>query len=564
MLRKLEQLKKPVSLLFFAVSAAVLLPAALLTGQLVVRLLLLFMLVIHTAIAAVYFARGVVWLVIGLEYYGCLLLGGLLDAAVWQLNIAGRSSHILTLIGLLPFLIANSAFSMQKRSREKITQLLHGTFTESAKPEDLLLRHLGGKSYKQRESRRVSYDSFSEYRRMAIYMQKPYSLGACSAEMRKTRMVLGIVLMVLGVAGLVLFAGTEYSNELDSTQAFFTAVFSAAAFLGGSVLIFAGFLRALVTALGCGAVFTAALAAYRFFKTLPKDAVPPYAVLGGSILLSAAIVAGILVRKYAMRSVRSLVYYETDDGFTGADLLLKNAVPVEGYDTLITVRIQTDGALMMNALQSFNDTVFYSVNNRKLIAAGAIYQTRTMTYSLYVYAANPARAQKQLKRVLRSNLRYQYVLNVTKDPGWKVYSETLYPSPKTMMELENADIIEMLEASGFDFTEETPVVFELFFHSRADGEGFVKTALTRGFENARGIDAKNENEPLPLEDALYMVWVQKTCKLGLAQINSICASLLELAAAHNGEYFRWEPGELVEEQTECEPEPAAVTFEKDS
>jgi hypothetical protein len=159
-----------------------------------------------------------------------------------------------------------------------------------------------------------------------------------------------------------------------------------------------------------------------------------------------------------MKKLRCLNLFE-DNGFRGANLLLKELVPFESFDNLISINIKLKEEIYGKDMEYFNDNLAYYCDQKKILFMGFKYEQYKLSYKVYLYADKYD--LENLEKFLKKNINYEFEIKVVKDKKYEYYLNHICPSDKLFMHMCNNNIINNKIPETVNLFEEQSIILVL-------------------------------------------------------------------------------------------------------
>ena len=170
-------------------------------------------------------------------------------------------------------------------------------------------------------------------------------------------------------------------------------------------------------------------------------------------------------------------------------------------------------------------------------AAGATYAGRvTMAGARHhlFYLADEGPAAEALAAAAPGLEGYQPALEAEPDPGWRGWSDELWPPPRARRWMEDRRQVEALARHGDRPETARPVDHQASFATPEAREAFAAEAAALGFEPAE----RRDDAPAP---SPFAIDLRRDDPVTLRHLHGVTWTLCELAARHGGSYDGWEP-----------------------
>lgn len=248
-----------------------------------------------------------------------------------------------------------------------------------------------------------------------------------------------------------------------------------------------------------------------------------------------------------MKKLRCLNLFE-DNGFRGANLLLKDLVPFENFVNLITIDVKLKDEIYGKDMEYFNDNLAYFCDKKKMLFMGFKYEQYKLNYKVYLYADKYN--IEDIKKYLKKNINYEFEIKVVKDKKYEYYLNHICPSDKLFMHMCNNNIINNKIPETVNLYEEQSIILVLAFEKKENAlncyDELKKTGNYRQIDyddNSKHVKENNLNK-------LYtnMIYIEQRTRIGLSKLNMITDYMYDIAKKYNGSFEEWGIGELTKEE----------------
>lgn len=569
-IRWLEARKRPTAIAFFLLSAVILVPAILVSGNDLVQVFSGVVLVVHGLLSVVLFFRGLAAAALWATYYLLVVLGVLASLALERLVPLpeGFQGNLFTSVGIFFVTILAVGFQLPARIRHGIESRLaqptpsgavRGTSPGEAAgvPADET-RDTGasassgapGDAPAAPSPPGVSYEDYIQQRARADYTDQPHALQNARPLLRTLRLVAGSLLGSVGLLGLLIGSNLEDSAATwADSPVFWLVAGSFVLIVSGVVIVLWGFLRALLVPTA-GAVLVAS--AWVLHRTLQQSTVTPIEIAAPILAIAALVLAIVLqLGKTIHRRRRAFFTLFDRDGATlGTDLLLADVFPIQGYPWWVDVSIRLEESDNPAFLDTLNARVRSFCARRRFVLAGMALEPSGRAFRLFFYVREEQQLEA-IRRFLDRHLHNAVQASIQRDETWGRYADTLCPNRVERIRIRNRAIVEMLETRGFDFASAVPVVFGLRVAGAERAMALADHAVRDGQDRALhlGSDGNPWKEGDPT-DGTHYVLVQRSTRLALEALNAACLDLDRLAGEYGGEMESLTPGEISAAQPE--------------
>lgn len=252
-------------------------------------------------------------------------------------------------------------------------------------------------------------------------------------------------------------------------------------------------------------------------------------------------------KKTKMKKLRSLNLFEKD-GLRGANLLVKDLVPFQSFENLITINVTLKEEIYGKDMEIFNDKLAYYCDKHKLLFMGFKYEKYKLSFKTYLYA-NKYNLDK-LNKFLKDNLNYKFDIKVVKDKKYEYYLNHICPDDKLFMHMCNNNIINNKIPDTVNLYEEQSIILVLAFEHKENALKCFKELKESGEyeqidydDNSKHVSENNLNK-------IYtnMIYIEQKTRIGLSKLNMITDYMYDIAKKYNGSFEEWGIGELTKEE----------------
>ena len=533
MISRFETNKKIYSIIFFAISATILLPFIYFIGDKQMAEVAIAVLVIHLILAVVYYIKGLATALMLLAYYIIASIGlGL--SIMFDSNIGS--------LGIYFIVIFTIVIPIPSKIRGYIEGKLNVT-TKKPLVEEVIERSYG---LETRNIDSVDYKSYVQYKGTQNYIKKPYSSINTNPRTLRLRMIIGCILIAAGIIGLLIGSNGEDSavNFLESFI-FWLTITSLILATTGMFIIIVGFLRSLYVPLIYLVIFVGGYYAYQLMVTAYEISIYLYYGFIFWLLIFVSLVLWYAYKFFAKKLMYHLTFYELKEEVYAIDLMLKDSCPITFYDKLAIVQVDFGDKGGFETFTKLNENCRFSCNLNKLVFAGARLQGSKNIVTLFIYYSNDNQLRK-IEVFFKRNLSFKYKVSHVADPKYLIYLNELYPSDEILIKMHNFSIIAELAKKDFDFKKEVSLLFVAVFNEKENALKFMEEAKEQEYENAVYIDNSLEAMKLRMRQKYYhQVVVQKTMRLSKEWLNIETLKFYRLAKENKGEYEFIDFGELI-------------------
>jgi hypothetical protein len=248
-----------------------------------------------------------------------------------------------------------------------------------------------------------------------------------------------------------------------------------------------------------------------------------------------------------MKKLRCLNLFE-DNGFRGANLLLKELVPFESFDNLISINIKLKEEIYGKDMEYFNDNLAYYCDQKKILFMGFKYEQYKLSYKVYLYADKYD--LENLEKFLKKNINYEFEIKVVKDKKYEYYLNHICPSDKLFMHMCNNNIINNKIPETVNLFEEQSIILVLAFENKENALNCFKELKESGEYEQIDYDDNSKHVKENNLNKLYtnMIYIEQRTRIGLSKLNMITDYMYDIAKKYNGSFEEWGIGELTKEE----------------
>lgn len=179
---------------------------------------------------------------------------------------------------------------------------------------------------------------------------------------------------------------------------------------------------------------------------------------------------------------------------------------------------------------AIEDAISAAVSHAGTVLVGTI--TTQGRREFYYYGSSDAGWAEAVAGCVARFEGYQHDLGAQQDSEWTQYLNVLYPGARSMDQIKNRKVIDVLKREGDLLTTARPVQHWAYFKAEADRARFEAAVLSRGF-SVVGLSEKGE-----ADGERYCIQFQRVDAVDWESINSVTWELVELAG--NDQYDGWE------------------------
>ena len=264
-----------------------------------------------------------------------------------------------------------------------------------------------------------------------------------------------------------------------------------------------------------------------------------------TVVVSYPLYCFLKIRK--MKKLRCLNLFE-DNGFRGANLLLKELVPFESFDNLISINIKLKEEIYGKDMEYFNDNLAYYCDQKKILFMGFKYEQYKLNYKVYLYADKYD--LENLEKFLKKNINYEFEIKVVKDKKYEYYLNHICPSDKLFMHMCNNNIINNKIPETVNLFEEQSIILVLAFENKENALNCFKELKESGEYEQIDYDDNSKHVKENNLNKLYtnMIYIEQKTRIGLSKLNMITDYMYDIAKKYNGSFEEWGIGELTKEE----------------
>lgn len=217
------------------------------------------------------------------------------------------------------------------------------------------------------------------------------------------------------------------------------------------------------------------------------------------------------------------------------DIGIVSTVPLAeyGHFACLHLKLRYPSADGLSLRQEFDDLM--ALEDRvipELEAGGGMVHVGRRTGDGYrdfhLFVTDPDAFEPRVGAAMRSFPDYAFQTSVRADPQWRVYLDTLYPSPEDFQRIGNREVLASLERAGDDHDEVRPIDHAAKFSDAASLASFRVDVERLGF----AVTSQSTDE----DGAL---WLDFTRDDRPSEINEVALPLYRAALALGGQYDGW-------------------------
>ena len=258
------------------------------------------------------------------------------------------------------------------------------------------------------------------------------------------------------------------------------------------------------------------------------------------LFLTPIIISGQSKMNKEYQSDWAFYFSNVDDKLSSiaTDLGLANIAPIHSQPFIIYISIQmnkprVDGLSSKeeaNKLWEIEDEINQNLKREKLEFTSVGRLTSDGYRDLYFFGSNKLIIEKSLSESMVKYSDYKFDIGSKEDKEWKSYFEFLYPLPKQLQSIQNFRVVENIQNSGDDLSQEREVFHWINFQNLKKLEEFEKYTISKGFRTLN--KGKSEN--------IYVIQISRIDKVGFNDIDEYTLNLWEKAKEYEGNYNGWE------------------------
>lgn len=237
-------------------------------------------------------------------------------------------------------------------------------------------------------------------------MAKPYAISNFPGPLMWLRIIFGAAGILIGITALVLWGHPEepLGNPFTS-RTFWGAALGIYALFGGMAVFYFGFLRALLVPAAETGLLALGFLCYSAIDRARSVSMAYAAVLAAFLLVLAVGGIYLIVKRLSHSGDSSFAILEADRHIRGADLTLKDLLPIQGYGALCVCRVPLgtfESIGDLRRVDRLRRELLRFAGRRRLIFCGYDVDIDDAADLLYLYTNSAHSAEPQLARFLRS------------------------------------------------------------------------------------------------------------------------------------------------------------------
>lgn len=395
------------------------------------------------------------------------------------------------------------------------------------------------------------YSTYKAKRSNKILKAKPDHFRNMDSKQGAIRLVVYTLALSLGLVLAVAGAMDYTSGRFLYSASYYVTLIGLEIAVYGYFVLRNGFKAAFrYAAIGSAVLMTLSIALDLVFQFYPNKMVSFY-ISTSILLMSIGIASALGIRHLLLKNTIAMLIFRRKELWLGLELLLKDTLPIIGYDHMVMVKITADDEFDLAKLMDLGPSIEVFAHLRKMIFAGLKYDPDQQIIELYFCTKNEVYAQRQLKVFFKRHFHYPFTMIVFNDP-LSVINERLNPTDLEKIEAMNRHTVMHYEDEDIDPTEIHPIVMILHFKEASpmtqakndlEAAGYVRLLLTD--------DRRFTDNPASEANGWFVISLETESRLGIDRINLVTRQIAQVIRPYEGTLSYWILGKL--NKTENEP-----------
>lgn len=473
---------------------------------------------------------------IALLSYGLIYLTWILDTAYSQVDFKIIQSGII--LATLLYLILTK---LPKKLRSRVDQYIQEKGYGISNTEPILMTDVKVAS---------KYAAYTQKRWQRITNGKPMHLTTQNLNDHSVRIVFAMMCWMTGLIAII-YGITEYKgdNFLLSLN-FIISALGLAIVIFGVAYMMSGVIYGLKVMIGAiGVIVLISVIVSNLMPLYQSNQALFYGFMS-VLIICVGIGLAVWVRQILITFTLGLTVYSRENNSLGVDLLLRDNLPIEHYNSMIMVEITVDEAFDFNKLMHLGPKIELHAIYGKYPFTGLHILPNKHLLELYFITRNPNHAQRKLKIFLNRHFHYPHTVSVLNDPI-KIIDERLMPTVLEILEIKNRNTILNYDPKKLDLSIPYSIIVVINFNDvekasaakvELEKEDFNKLILrdTRKYQDE---DYSNWNGWLVLA-------LQIETRIGLERMNILTRLIHNKITPYQGVLSHWFIGQFKEETTD--------------
>ena len=395
-----------------------------------------------------------------------------------------------------------------------------------------------------------SYRDYARNRAIEIGKTKPYYIGNQTVKSRMIRLIIGtsfaLVGLFMAMYGLVNYPGGIFINTLH----YWLMVIGIELIFLDFAIMFVGFNEALKFLAGLSMVMVVSTIALSQIVPLYTRTPLGFYVSMSLFLISLGIGLATWIRRIQLNATLGMMVYQRGSLWLGLELLLRDNLPMDHYETLMVITVTADDQFDLFQLMDLGPTIELFSQRNRLPFVGLRYDPDLQTAELYFITKNLIFAKRRLNRFFNRHFHYDFTITDLNDP-LTIIDERLAPTETEMTETKNRNTVLHFEDDGFDLTQIHSVIIVLYFPDEVSLISAKAELEKQGYEkNVSFDDRRFIDEPASEHNGWFTLSIQLETRIGLDRINLMTRQIQRVLDPFNGKISHWGLGQIKEKPAE--------------
>lgn len=389
-----------------------------------------------------------------------------------------------------------------------------------------------------------TYRQYARHRNNEIHRVKGHLTEILSPRDQLLRTMSFMVLFALGLSlsavGLFDYSNGPYLWSLH----YWLYGFGLILVIVSIVIFQRGFLSALKTGAILSGAFALMTPAIQRILVLYETSLIGFFVSLSLFLMSLGVLSAIWIRRVLLSDTLAMMVYPRGDLWLGADLFLRDHMPIQGYDTMMVVQLAFDEEFELEDLMRLGSRMEVHGRLHRLPFAGLRFDPIRQSLQLFYLTHKESYARRVLTMFYRRHFRYPMTISPLQDPI-EVFDRLLSPTDQEIQERHNVNTVYHYEDEGIDLSEIHPVIFVLSFKEEAEQVQAQADLIAAGYEMMSVSDARRfKDEPCSEWNGWFMIHLEIQTRIGIDRINLLTRQLSALLENSDGVLSYWGLGSI--------------------
>jgi hypothetical protein len=397
------------------------------------------------------------------------------------------------------------------------------------------------------------YSTYNAKRSNKILRTKPTHIRNAQGKQGLIRMT--VYTLTLSIGFVLVFGGImDYtSGQVLYSTSYYVTLIGLEFIIYGFFVLRDGFKAAFRgAAIGSTVLLVLSIALDQVFLFYPSNMFE-FMTTMIAFLMTVGIAAAFWIRHVLLNNTIAMLIFRRGELWLGLEVLLKETLPIIGYDHMVMIEITADEEFDLGRLMDLGPTIEVFAHFKKMIFAGLKYDPYHQIIELYFCTNNAVFAQRKLNVFFKRHFHYPFTMTVLNDP-LAVIMERLEPTDQEVIEAMNRHTVLHYEDEDIDPTEIHHIVMFLHFkeathmtQAKADLEvaGFTQFLMSD--------DRKYKDNPASESNGWFVISLETESRLGIDRINLVTRQIVSVIRPHDGMLNYWILGEIDKTTTENEP-----------